>query len=57
VESFRKQIEVHPLAPLAPTEFAAPLPASPTGTSTDTFNIGNGVSQPRIVQKIEPVYS
>jgi TonB family protein len=45
---------------LAPAEFAPapPAPASATGeTAADTFRIGNGVTQPRISHKVEPVYS
>jgi TonB family protein len=42
---------------LAPAEFAAPQPVPATGDSPDAFRIGNGISQPTLVQKIEPVYS
>jgi len=44
---------------LAPPEFApaAPPPASPTGVSGEALRIGNGVSQPRLSQKVEPSYS
>ena len=43
---------------LAPAEFAAPAPV-PASTSSggDVFRIGGGVTQPRILQKIEPTYA
>jgi TonB family protein len=44
---------------LAPDDFApAPAPPAPTtGVSGDTLKIGNGVSQPKIAQKVEPTYA
>ncbi len=43
---------------LAPAEFAPPAPApAPTPSSGDVLRIGGGVTQPRILQKIEPTYA